>query len=165
MSGTVVWITGLPSSGKSTLAQALSLRLRASQRPVALLDSDEVRAALAPRLGYGPADRDSFYETLAQLAALLARQGLIALVAATANRRAYRDRARALAPRFLEVYVEVPAPVCRLRDSKGLYAGSAAEELPGAGAPYEPPAAPEVIAHGGRDAAAVEKILGNLEAL
>lgn len=165
MSGAVVWLTGLPSSGKSTLAQRLLLRLRGAGRPAALLDGDEVRAALVPRPGYTSTERDSFYATLAQLAALLARQGLIAIVAATANRRAYRDQARVLAPRFIEVYLDVTAEVCRQRDAKGLYARAAegaAPDLPGAGAGYEPSAAPEVVARGGEDGIALEEILRRL---
>jgi len=162
VSGAVVWLTGLPSSGKSTLARRLLLRLRAEGRPAAVLDGDEVREALVPRPAYAPAERDAFYGTLGRLAALLARQDLTVIVAATANRRAYRDEARALAPRFVEVYLDVPAEVCRERDAKGLYARAArgaAPDLPGAGAGYEPSAAPEVIAHGGEDAAALESIV------
>jgi adenylylsulfate kinase len=165
VSGAVIWLTGLPSSGKSTLARRLLPRLREGGHPVAVLDGDEVREALVPRPGYGAADRDWLYASLAKLAALLARQELVVIVAATANRRAYREQARALAPRFIEVYLEVAADVCRARDAKGLYARSArgaAPDLPGAGAEYEPPAAPEVVARGGEDGAAVEEILRRL---
>lgn len=165
MSGAVVWLTGLPSSGKSTLARRLVERLRAQGVETAVLDGDEVRAALVPEPGYAPAERDAFYATLARLAALLARQGLTVLVPATAHRRAYRDDARALSPRFLEVWLDVPAGVCRQRDAKGLYASAArgaAPDLPGAGPQYEPPANPDVIAHGGEDGAAVEEILQRL---
>lgn len=165
MSGAVIWLTGLPSSGKSTLAGRLLPRLRREGRPSAILDGDEVRDALVPRPGYGADDRDWFYSTLAKVAALLARQDLDVIVAATANRRAWRDLARALAPRFVEVFLDVPADTCRLRDAKGLYARAAqggAPDLPGAGVEYEPPRAPEVIARGGEDAAAVEEILRRL---
>lgn len=165
MSGTVAWFTGPPSAGKSTLARAVRDRLAAAGRLVLLLDGDEVRAALSPRPGYDPAARDAFYATLANLAALLARQGACVLVAATAHRRAYRDAARAAAPRFLEVHLEVPAEVCRARDAKGLYAraaGGGAPDLPGAGVPYEPPLAPDVVAHGGEDAAAVDELVRRL---
>jgi len=162
MSGTVVWMTGPPSSGKSTLAAAVRARLVAAGRPVVLLDGDEVRAALVPHPGYGARERDRFYETLARLAALAARQGLAVLVAATANRRAHRTRARRLAPRFLEVHLDVPAAVCEARDAKGLYArarAGRAPDLPGAGVAYEPPRAPDVVARGGHDAAALAAVV------
>ncbi len=159
MSGAVVWVTGLPASGKSTLARRLRDRLRAGGLPAAVLDGDAVRAALVPPPGYDPAARDAFYATLGNLALALAEQGLVAVVAATAHRRAFRDRVRARAPRFLEVLVDVPADVCAARDPKGLWASARAGEAPerpGAGREYERPLAPEVVAHGGADEAAVE---------
>ena len=156
MSGVVVWITGLPSAGKSTLAAHVAQRL-----PSVLLDSDELRDAFVPRPDYSAPAREAFYRTLANLAALLARQGHIVVVAATAQRREWRERARTLAPRFVEVFVDVPAAECRRRDAKGLYAAVArgsARDLPGADAHYEPPLSPEVIANGGNDDAAVARI-------
>ncbi|CAN96175.1 MULTISPECIES: adenylyl-sulfate kinase [Sorangium] len=162
MSGGVVWITGLPSSGKSTLAARAHRALLGEGRASCLLDGDEVRDALVPRPGYDPRARDDFYETLARLAALLARQGPIVIVAATAHRRAYRERARALAPRLIEVYVDVAPATCRERDPKGLYHAAGAGEigaLPGAGADYEAPLAPEVVARGGEDEAALAALL------
>ena len=88
--GVVVWLTGLPSSGKSTLARRVAATLRAAGRAVALLDGDEVRACLVPSPGYDDAGRGAFYATLARLAALLAHQGLVVLVPATAHRAEYR---------------------------------------------------------------------------
>lgn len=167
MSGAVVWLTGLPSSGKSTLAGRLRVRLAALARCAVVLDGDEVRRALVPAPGYAPQERDDFYATLGRLAALLARQGTIVLVAATAPRRAHREGARALAPRFLEVFLDVSAEECARRDPKGLWARARAgdaPQLPGAGAPYEPPHAPEVRAAGGEDAAAVGAVLRALGA-
>lgn len=155
--GAVVWITGLPSSGKSTLAGRIASRLRVAGLPVALLDGDQVRAALDPRPGFDPEARSRFYGTLAHLAALLAGQGLVVVVAATAHRRAFRERARALVPRFVEVYVDVPLETCAARDTKGLYAAArrgAVTDLPGIGAGFEPPERPDVVASGGEDLAA-----------
>lgn len=160
MTGVVVWITGLPASGKTTLAAAVRDRLPA-RRACATLDSDEVREALG-RQSYAAEDRDQFYATLARLAMLLASQGLVVLVPATAPRRIHRDTARELAPRFVEVFVRTPLDECERRDPKGLYRRArdgAAPTLPGAGAAYEPPAAPEVVADGGNDSAAVEAIV------
>lgn len=165
MSGAVVWVTGLPSSGKSTLAARIAARLRAADRPTALLDGDQVRAALDPRPGYDAEARSRFYGTLARLAALLAKQGLVAVVAATASRRAFRERARALAPRFVEVFVDVPIDVCAARDTKGLYAAArrgSVTELPGIGSGFEPPEHPDVVATGGEDLAAPSAVLALL---
>lgn len=162
MSGAVVWITGLPSSGKSTLAERTASALRERRLACCVLDGDAVRAALVPAPSYDPDGRSAFYETLARLAALMANQGQIALVAATANRAAYRDRARRLAPRYLEVHVDAPVEVCRARDAKGLYARAARgglPGLPGATEPFEAPRHPDVRARGGDDAGAVEAIV------
>lgn len=160
MKGVVVWITGLPASGKTTLAAAVRDHL-AARRPCATLDSDEVREALG-RQSYEAGDRDQFYATLARLAVLLANQGLVVLVPATAPRRVHRDTARELAPRFVEVFVRTPLDECERRDPKGLYRRARdgmAPTLPGAGAAYEPPVHPEAVADGGQDAAAVEAIV------
>lgn len=157
--GAVAWVTGLPSSGKSTFAARLCERLRAAGRPAAVLDGDAVRAALVPPPGYDEAGRAAFYETLGNLALALAEGGLVVVVAATGHRRAFRDRLRARAPRFVEVLVDAPAEVCAARDPKGLWArarAGGAPALPGAGVPFERPLAPEVVATGGEDAAGVE---------
>lgn len=150
--GTVVWFTGLPASGKSTLARRVA-RALAAERPV-VLDSDALRAAIAPGLGYGPSSRAHFYGCLARLAALLAEQGHLVLVPATAQRRAFRDDARRRAPRFVEVYVEAPAAACARRDIKGLY-----RAVPGLTSGYEPPLAPDVTVRGGRDRTAVARVV------
>lgn len=164
--GTVVWFTGRPASGKTTLAERVAGLLRQARRQTVLLDSDAVRPAIAPDLGYSPRDRTEFYQRLAGLAALLAQDGMIVLVAATAPERGHRETARGLAPAFLEVFVDTPTEVCAQRDLKGLYeraAAGVASFVPGVGTRYEPPEAPDVVAHGGQDGAAVERILGALE--
>ncbi len=163
--GTVIWITGLPASGKSTLAVRLKERLDRLGRAAVVLDGDAVRQALVPPPGYTAEERDAFYQAMARLAALLARQGVHVLVAATAPLRAHRAAARALASRFVEVFVDVSPEECARRDPKGLWARARAGEaptLPGAGAPYEPPLTPEVRAAGGEDGAAVEAVLEKL---
>lgn len=160
MSGVVVWFTGLPASGKSTLAERVRQRLEPRTSCV-VLESDEVRVALGAD-GYDPSDRDGFYRVLARLAVLLARQGHVVLVPATAPRRAHRELARAEAPAFLEVHVETPLAECEQRDVKGLYARARAGDapmLPGVGVPYEPPEAPDVTARGGFDDRAVDAIV------
>jgi adenylylsulfate kinase len=160
-----VWVTGLPGAGKSSLAARIADRVRAAAMPCAVLDGDDVRAALGRPAGRGAAERDAFYGSLARLAALLARQGLVVVVAATANRAAHRDEARALAPRFLEVHVATSAAECERRDPKGLWAAAragAAPGLPGVDASYEAPRAPDVTASGGFDAGAVDHVMALL---
>ncbi len=158
----MVWFTGLPASGKTTLARRTATRLSALGQVPIVLDSDALRPVLAPSPGYAPKARARFYEALAEFSALLARQGQVVLVAATANRRAYRARAKRLAPRFLEVFVDASLADCAARDPKGLYRRAArgqAPALPGVGTAYEAPRHADVVARGGRDAAAVARVL------
>jgi adenylylsulfate kinase len=153
VSGAVVWFTGLPASGKTTLARRAQRRLGG-----VLLDGDALRDVLEAE---DFADRDVFYRRLAALAAMLANQGHVVFVAATAPRRAHRDRARMLAPRFIEVHVATPLAECERRDPKQLYARARRGEaplLPGVGVPYEPPLSPEVTT-GGDVISAIEREL------
>jgi adenylylsulfate kinase len=163
--GMVVFITGLPSSGKSSFAERVARALRERGDATCVLDGDAVRACLLPKLGYSSEERGNFYATLARLAALLARQGLLVLVPATANRAAYRDEARRLAPRFLEAWVDTPLEECARRDTKGLYAkarAGTAETVPGVTETYEPPPTPDLVVHGGDDEGAAEELLALL---
>jgi adenylylsulfate kinase len=160
MTGAIVWFTGLPASGKSTLAARTRAHLVASGRSAIVLDGDAVHATLRVH-AYGTGDRDAFYRTLAELAALIAHQGVVVLVAATAPRRAHRDLARATGIRVIEVWVHTPLAECEARDDKGLYARARRgeiETLPGIGVAFEPPEHADVIASGGRDAAAVAAV-------
>jgi adenylylsulfate kinase len=159
VNGVVVWITGLPRAGKSTLALAAQARLAAAGRPALLLDGDVVRDVLVPRPGYSPAERDGFYATLAGLAGLCARQGFVVLVAATAHRRAYREAARRAAPRYIEVFVSTPAEICAARPGGELYRDSSRGALPGAGVAYEPPEGPDVVVEGGADSPGLAALL------
>jgi adenylylsulfate kinase len=160
--GVVVWFTGLPSSGKSSLAERVRKGLYAAHSPCIVLDGDAVRETLVPPFGYRPEDRLHFYETLARLAALLASQGFVVLVAATAHRQAFRDRAHELAPRYLEVLVDTPAAECAQRDTRGLYREAEAGRnalVPGMGVDYERPRYPHVVAEGGQDARAASRVV------
>lgn len=160
--GTVVWITGFPASGKSTFAEHLQKQLQTLGINACVLDGDAVRACLASPLGYDEAGRAAFYETLGRLAALLSGQGLTVLVPATANRRAYREGARARAPRFIEVFLDVDRAECERRDPKGLYAQSRQgriDTLPGGEAEYERPLTPDLVGRGGDDLDAVARVI------
>lgn len=145
--GFVLWLTGLPSAGKTCLARELVGLLAERGMAVQILDSDELRRVLTPDPTYSPQERDWFYDTLGYIAALLARNGVRVIVAATAPRRDHRRAARQRVERFAEIYVHCPVEVCRSRDAKRLWQRSDAGQitnLPGAGASYEPPLAPEV---------------------
>jgi adenylylsulfate kinase len=145
--GFAIWLTGLPSSGKSTLAYALSRLLAGRGIETQVLDSDVLRHRLTPNPTYSSEERDWFYDVVIFLAELLAKNRVNVLIAATASRRAYRRAARERIVRFAEVHVDCAPQVCRMRDPKGLWERADRGEittLPGAGAPYEPPGSPEV---------------------
>lgn len=146
-SGFVIWLTGLPASGKSSLAAAMQRQLRARQIPTVILDSDELRQVLTPHPDYTGEERAWFYNVLTFFAAHLARSSVNVLIAATGNLRAYRYKARQSIPCFAEVYLQCPLLICQQRDPKGLYAQATRDEVdyvPGIDVPYEPPFAPEV---------------------
>lgn len=141
-----VWITGLPASGKSTLAASLLLQLAERGIRAAVLESDALRKILTPSPRYDEGERQRFYSQFVDIGSLLTRQGIPVIFDATANRRRYRDAARLTIARFLEVYVDCPLEECMARDPKGIYrvALGAAGSVPGLQAPYEPPEHPDV---------------------
>ncbi len=146
--GWTLWLTGLPASGKTTLARALRRRLAALGIDVVVLDSDEIRPILTPNPTYTDEERDRFYAGLVDLADVLTRHGVNVIIAATGSWRIYRRAARERLSPFAVVWVRCPIAVCRARDPKGLYARSdagAIDKLPGVGTPYEPPQEPAVI--------------------
>jgi len=147
-----VWLTGLPASGKSTVARALAKTLDNRGVDCEVLESDQLRKILTPHPRYDEAEREDFYRQVAYIGALLVRHGVAVLFDATAHRRSYRDRARSEIPNFLEVYVACPLEVCIARDPKGIYGAAApGGQVPGLQAPYEPPREPDVLIHGDRD--------------
>ncbi|HEX5549254.1 MAG TPA: adenylyl-sulfate kinase [Nitrospira sp.] len=142
-----VWLTGLPASGKSTIARELRPRLEALGLTVEVLESDAVRRILTPAATYSRDERDLFYRALAFIGERLVAYGVTVLFDATANRRAYRDVARSMIPRFAEVAVECPLAVCMQRDRKGTYRKGERGEtgsVPGLQEPYESPLVPEL---------------------
>ncbi|MFD6396766.1 adenylyl-sulfate kinase [Nocardia sp. NPDC060249] len=144
--GATVWLTGLSGSGKSTLAVELERQLVAAGRPAYLLDGDNLRHGLNAGLGFSPADRDENVRRVAEVAALFADSGAVAIVSVISPFAAQRAAARTThADRelpFHEIFVDTPLSECERRDSKGLYAKARAGELPGftgIGSPYERP--------------------------
>src|ERR1043166_5048478 len=99
-----LWITGLPASGKSTLARALRAEFARRGVTVQILESDELRRVLTPRASYDEEERDAFYGMMLYIGKLLHRHGVSVIFDATANLRRYRDRARDILPQFFEVH-------------------------------------------------------------
>ncbi len=147
--GAVVWLTGLPGAGKSTLARALERRLFSNGGSPILLDGDTLRAGLNGDLGFSPQDRSENIRRLAEVATHLARNGHIAIVAAVSPAIDDRAAARRIADTaFREVYVATPAEVCESRDPKGHYAKARAGNLQsftGIGNDYQPPTDAELV--------------------
>lgn len=142
-----IWITGLPASGKSTIVSALKLQLEGLGLTVEVLESDEVRRVITPIPTYSEEERDLFYRALAFTGQKLVEHGVTVVFDATASRRVYRDFARSVIPRFMEVSVECPLAICMERDKKGTYRkGQKGESLtvPGLQSPYEAPIDPDL---------------------
>ncbi len=147
--GATLWLTGLPSAGKTTLANALAAALAPSGRPVEILDGDAVRPVLSPELGYSRADRDANVARIGWVASRLARHGVLVIAAVVSPFAAARDGVGAVhaeaGATFLEIHVATPLEVCAERDVKGLYARQRDGKLAGLTGvddEYEPPAAP-----------------------
>ena len=145
--GATVWLTGLPSAGKTTIAHALADRLRAEGHRVEVLDGDELRASLSQDLGFSREDRHLNVTRIGFVAQKLAAHGVKVLVAVIApyadSRAAVRRQHADGGTEFLEVHVATPLTVCAERDVKGLYARQV-PGLTGLDAPYEPPLRPEL---------------------
>jgi adenylyl-sulfate kinase len=157
-SGIVVWLTGLPAAGKTTIALELERQLFHRGRHVYGIDGDRLRTGLCADLGFSDADRAENIRRAAFVAAMFADAGLICVVALISPSRRERERARCtIAPnRFVEVYVATPVEICRKRDQKGNYLRADRGDLrsfTGVTAPYEPPFTPEIILHPERDTA------------
>jgi adenylylsulfate kinase len=121
---------------------------------VAVLESDELRKVFTPEPHYDAKERDAFYRQMVYVGVMLTRHGVPVVFDATANRRAYREMARAQIARFLEIHVDTPLEMCIARDPKGIYhqaRGGEASTVPGIQAEYEAPEHPDLIIHGDRE--------------
>jgi bifunctional enzyme CysN/CysC len=166
--GVTVWFTGLSSSGKTTLSNAVYERLWARGHKVEILDGDVVRRDICRDLGFSKEHRDENIRRIGFVADLLTRKGIIVLVSAISPYRTVRQEVRDRIDCFVEVYVNAPLEVCEQRDVKGLYLKARNGQLKGFSGiddPYEPPLAPEVECRTDRESIAesVEKVICFLE--
>jgi adenylyl-sulfate kinase len=150
--GFCVWFTGLPSSGKSSIALELAAMLEERGRRITLLDGDVVRTHLSKGLGFSREDRDTNILRIGWVAAELVRHHAAVICSAVSPYEATRERVRAMvgADRFVLVHVDTPAEVCQARDVKGFYArarAGAIQGFTGADDPYEPPRNPSLRLH------------------
>ncbi|MFC5803381.1 adenylyl-sulfate kinase [Streptomyces formicae] len=151
VTGATVWLTGLPSAGKTTIAYELAGRLRDEGHRVEVLDGDEIREFLSAGLGFSREARHTNVQRIGFVAELLASNGVKVLVPVIApyadSREAVRKRHGAEGTAYVEVHVATPVEVCSVRDVKGLYAKQAAGEisgLTGVDDPYEEPETPDL---------------------
>ena len=129
--------------------------LRSRGINAAVLESDVLRRVIEVEPRYDDSGRETFYRAMTWIGKLLTDHGVTVIFDATANRRRYRQQAREQIPRYLEVYVECPLPVCMGRDPKGIYQRGiegGSDSVPGLGADYEPPLDPDVTVSGETDA-------------
>ena len=156
ISGWCVWITGLPGSGKSVIAQALLRQLEQQDISAQLVSIDMLRKVVTPKPTYSEKERDMVYASIVFVSKLLTQNRVNVIIDATANRQRYRDHARKQIPRFLEAYVRCPLEICIERETKrgktfmaprDIYKKAfrgKSKTVPGIGAPYEQPQNPEV---------------------
>ena len=168
--GFVVWITGLPGSGKTTIARRLEAKLKEKGLKVEVFDGDEVRRNLSAGLGFSREDREIHNKRVIYVCKLLARNGVNCIVSLISPYRNVREYARKQFPKFIEVYCKCSLQECIRRDPKGLYKKALAGEITnmtGIQDPYEEPTNPEVVIDTEHNQVErnVEKVLGKLREL
>ncbi len=167
--GWTIWFTGLPCSGKTTVARmALELYKKAGV-PVELLDGDELRTHFSAGVGFSKEDRANHLKRVSYLCHLLTKHGVLVLASFVSPYRENRDYARQLiGDRFVEVYADAPVEVCIQRDVKGMYKKALAgqiQQFTGVSDPYEPPPSPELVLRTAEEPAekSLEKLTGYLQ--
>ena len=146
--GFVIWLTGLPGAGKTTIARNLEQKLKSLGLKVEVFDGDEVRRQLSPDLGFSKKDRELHARRVAYLSKLLAKHGIVSIVSLISPYREFREYARDLIKDFVEVYVKASLETCIKRDPKGLYKkalNGEIKDLTGLQDVYEEPLNPEVV--------------------
>lgn len=142
----VLWITGLPCSGKTTLAEAVAHKLSHNGARVEHLDGEKIRD-LFPKAGYSKEERNIHIQRVGHLASILAENGTIVVASFISPYREARNFVRDLCPKFIEVFMNTPLEVCERRDTKGLYERARNGEITnftGINDPYEVPQHPEI---------------------
>jgi sulfate adenylyltransferase len=147
--GFCIWFTGLPSAGKSTIAQVLAIRLNEKGKRITFLDGDVVRTHLSKGLGFSREDRDANILRIGFVASEIVRHDGVVISAAVSPYRSTRDQVRSMfsSTHFIEVFVDTPQQICEQRDVKGLYAKARRGEIKGFTGiddPYEAPVNPEI---------------------
>jgi len=168
--GFVLWFTGLPSSGKTTLARMIEQRLLERGLKVEVLDGDDVRTNLSKGLGYSKEDRDTNIRRVGYVCKLLSRNGVVAIASCISPYREVREEVRRDVGDFVEVYVKCPLDVLKERDIKGLYKKALRGEIKGftgVDDPYEEPDNPEVVVETDKESPeeSCNKIIDTLERL
>jgi adenylylsulfate kinase len=170
MQGFTIWFTGLPSSGKSTLARMLEDVLKDKGFHAEVMDGDEVRLRLSKGLGFSKEDRDENIRRIAYVAKVITRCGAVAITCAISPYREVRSEAREEIGRFVEVYVKCDLEECIRRDVKGLYRKALSGEIKnftGISDPYEEPLNPEIVVetHKETPQESLDKIINGLMVL
>src|SRR5262249_43723308 len=154
--GCTIWLTGLPSSGKSTIGFSLEHVLVEGGHLAYVLDGDNIRHGLNKNLGFSAEDRAENIRRIGEVAKLFADAGIITITSFVSPYRKDRDGVRELHKAgmlpFIEVFIDTPVAICETRDPKGLYAKARAGQLKGftgVDDPYEPPTTPEVTLEAG----------------
>jgi adenylylsulfate kinase len=168
--GFVIWLTGLPGAGKTTIAEGLRDYFKGHGIKVENLDGDEVRTNLSAGAGFSKEERARHALRVTYVGKLLSRNDVVVIVSLISPFRSFRKKAREMIDDFVEVYVNCPIDVCIQRDPKGLYKKAMEGEikdLTGLQDPYEEPLSPEVIVdtHAYSVEECVEKIVGKLNEL
>ncbi|MEC1668096.1 adenylyl-sulfate kinase [Bacillus mojavensis] len=151
----ILWLTGLSGSGKSTIANAAARELFEQGYQVIVLDGDNIRHGLNKDLGFSDEDRKENIRRIGEVAKLFVQQGTIVITAFISPFREDRDQVRQLveAGEFNEVYIKCDLDICEQRDPKGLYKKARNGEIPfftGIDSPYEEPEAPELVLDSGQ---------------
>ena len=163
MKSCAVWITGLPASGKTTMATLLKEYLKSKNIPVIVLDGDEIRKTVSKDLGFSPEDRKEHNRRVIEIAKLLVNNGITTIIPLISPYRETREQARKEIPNFVEVYTKASLETCIRRDPKGLYKKAQAGEIQnmtGIQSPYEEPTSPELILD--TEKSTPEECLGNI---
>ena len=148
MQAPVIWLTGIPASGKTTLANELKKYYDQNSHPCDILDGDEIRKTLSKDLGFSPEDRKEHNRRVIFIAKILAKNVVTTIIPLISPYRETRNNARKILPNFFEVWVKASLDECKRRDPKGLYKKAEAGELQnltGLQAPYEEQQNPELI--------------------